>query len=236
VTLWSRRYVRAGGSPHTVEVDEREVRLLGKKNEVYPTLGAGWSFVRAANAILGWIKEGARPEDGPAEHRFHPLLPLTWDPSRTTHPEVEARLGRALVALDPASPDTDALLLASGPLVLLEWPVGFRFAEIFEARLDLPIAGRAITEVALELSRHKARLPAELARLAAVQQNAAALPSLLRLAEQGASVDGWFDLCELASEVGTRGEAAALERLSRNKVPSDVRDALLAIAKDLKQR
>lgn len=235
MTLWSRRYVRAGWAPHTVEVDEREVRLLGKKAEQHPTLGAGWSFVRAAHAILGWVKEGARPEDLPAEHRFHPLLPLTWDPSRTTHPEVEAQLGRALVALDPG-PDTDALLLAAGPLLLLEWPVGFRFAEIFESRPGVAAASRAVTEVALELSRKKARLPAELARVAAVQNNAAALPPLLRLAEQGASVDGWFDLCELASEVGTRGDAAALERLSRSKVPSDVRDALLAIAKDLKQR
>lgn len=235
MTLWSRRYVREGWAPHTVEVDEREVRILGKKNEAHATLGAGWSFVRAAHVILGWVKEGASPEDPPAQHRFHPQLPLTWDPSTTTHPEVEKKLGLALVALEPKGEHTAELLHAAGPLVLLEWPVGFRFAEIFEARLGVPAAERALTAVATELSQRKARLPAELARVCALQKNASALAPLLKLAEHGASVDGYFDLCDLAAEVGKKSDAAALERLSRGKVPSDVRDTLLAVARELKK-
>jgi hypothetical protein len=57
----------------------------------------------------------------------------------------------------------------------------------------------------------------------------------LRRAEQGASVDGWFDLCDLAAAVGKKSDAATLARLSRGKIPSDVRDTLLPVAKELKK-
>jgi len=50
---------------------------------------------------------------------------------------------------------------------------------------------------------------------------------LSRLAEQGASVDGWVDLRDLAAAVGKKSDAATLARLSRGRNPTDVRDTLL---------
>lgn len=57
----------------------------------------------------------------------------------------------------------------------------------------------------------------------------------MRRAEQGASVDGWVDLCDLAAAVGKKSDAATLARLSRGKIPTDVRDTLLPVAKELKK-
>jgi hypothetical protein len=229
MTLWSRRFSR-GTKLREVTVREREVVLEGTK-ERWDTLGPGWSFVRGAKAVLGLVQEGFVPADAPGEHRFHPLLPVVWDPAQLSHPAVEVRVGEALLgpSLD------DALLLDAGPLVLLEWPVGFRFGEIFEARLGSPVAEEALSRVASTLASEKVRLPSELARLCALQKNAAALPALLTSVERGATFDGWMDVIDLAAEVGEKSDAATLKRLARGRVAADVREALLAVAKELER-
>lgn len=232
MTLWSRRFSR-GAELREVTVREREVALEGTK-ERWDTQGPGWAFVRGAQAVLGLVQEGFVPADAPGEHRFHPLLSVTWDPAELSHPAVEVRVGEALRDLPP-SDAADALLLDAGPLVLLEWPVGFRFGEIFEARLGSPLAEEALSRVASTLASEKVRLPSELARLCALQKNAAALPALLTLVERGATFDGWMDVIDLAAEVGEKSDAATLKRLARGRVAADVREALLAVAKELER-
>lgn len=232
--LWSRR-VSNGSEERVVEVDAQKVALIGGKPEVIATGGPGWAFVRGAQALLGWVREGYAPIDAPAEHRFHPLLSVQWNPAETTQPAAEEKIGEALLALPENDPSTEALLIDAGPLVLLEWPVGFRFGQIFEDRVGLPVADRALAIVAAALTHEKARLPSELARLCAFQKNREALPSLLTLVERGATFDGWMDVIDLAAEVGDRADAATLKRLARGRVAGDVRQALLAVAKELER-
>lgn len=248
MTLWSRRFVRdsskdaasdsrGGSDVRTVMVREREVVIDGTKDR-WETLGPGWSFVRGAKAVLSLVQEGFVPADEPGEHRFHPLLPTVWDPAALAHPAVEVLVGEALLALPlerMPSAAGDALLVEAGPLVLLEWPVGFRFGEIFEARLGVPLAEEALSRVASTLASEKVRLPSELARLCALQKNAAALPALFTLVERGATFDGWMDVIDLAAEVGEKADGVTLKRLARGRVAADVREALLAVAKELER-
>lgn len=234
--LWSRRMIRDGAVPVTIEVDEREVRRVAAKTEAHATLGAGWSFVRAAQLYVELFKDGARAEDPSAEHRFHPLLSVRWDPHTTSHPEVEQKVGEALLAVDPRSEHAGVLFGAAAPLVLLEWPVGFRFGAIFEAHVGVPAAERALVDVATELAKRKAKLPGELARLCLSNLSRAALAPLLSLAEQGASFEDWMVVAELASEIDDPAIAPTLERLARGKVDKDVKDTLLAVAAELKKK
>lgn len=233
--LWSRRMASSDSSERFVEVREREVTLSGSQPDVIATGGPGWSFVRGAQALLGWMREGYGPADVPGEHRFHPHLAVSWDPAETTHPAVEEKIGEALLALPENDPSTDALLIDAGPLVLLEWPVGFRFGQIFEDRVGVPSADRSLAIVAAALTHEKVRLPSELARLCAFQKNREALPSLFTLVERGATFDGWMDVIDLAAEVGDKADAATLKRLARGRVAGDVRQALLAVAKELER-
>lgn len=228
--LWSRRFVRDGEAPRAVTVQERVVHVDGPHGgERIETTGAGWSFVRASQAIVGFIKDGWARDDGPGAHRFHPSLTVSWDPATTSHPAVEQQLGEALLAREP---DVATLALAA-PLVLLEWPVGFRFGEVFEAHRGAS-SDAALADVARALESQKtAKLPKELARVCAVTENAQAIAPLLSLLARGASFDGWMDVIDLCAAVGDPVHAPTLKRLAKGRVAADVRDALLAVARQI---
>ena len=228
--LWSRRLAKAGEAHRSVTAFDRAVHVDGPQGgERIETPGAGWSFVRASQAIVGLIKDGWARDDGPALHRFDASLPVRWDPAVATHPAVEQLLGETLLAADPGG----ATLELVAPLVLLEWPVGFRFGEVFEVHRSAH-AERALASVARTLVERKtAKLPLELARVCAVTENAEAVAPLLTLVERGAAFDGWMDVIDLCAVVGDPAHAPTLKRLAKGRVAADVRDALLAVARQL---
>ncbi len=232
--LWSRALSRGEARRVvTVETDRVIVETDGVL-EITPTLGPGWSFVHAQRALTSALSEGwDRGDRDPAEHRFHPALPVTWDPSQITHPAVEARIGAALLALDPNDAANAQLLTDAAPLLLVQWPVGFRFAAIFERPSE--VTERAIADIAQHLARDpRSKLPMELTRVCAQTVNADALPALLTLVERGAPFDGWMDVIDLCAEVGDPQHAPTLKRLAKGRVALDVRQALLSVARELR--
>lgn len=220
-----------------MQIDAAEVAIeTDGKTDIHPSAGAGWSFVRAQKAMVSALSEGWDAADvagdETAEHRFHPALNVTWNPTSVSHPAAEARIGEGLLALDPEDPANATLLVDAAPLLLVQWPVGFRFASIFER----PSAAteQALAAIAKRLADDRAaKLPMELTRVCAQTVNAAALGPLLTLVERGAPFDGWMDVIDLCAEVGDPQYAATLKRLAKGRVAPDIRQALLAVAREL---
>jgi len=234
--LWSRRFSR-GESLRVVRIEDAQVAIeTDGEAEVHPSDGAGWSFVRAQKAMVSALSEGWESADAAgdqiAEHRFHPALPLTWNPASVSHPAAEALIGEGLLALDPEDPANATLLTDAAPLLLVQWPVGFRFAAIFER--PSAVTERALTSLAQRLAEDAStKLPMELTRVCTQTVNAASVGSLLTLVERGAPFDGWMDVIDLCAEVGDPQHAPTLKRLAKGRVAADIRQALLAVAREL---
>lgn len=230
--LWSRRLYR-GESIQTIVVSDGQISIdTGGRTEVQTSRGPGWSFVLACRAMVSALREGWESADEPGEHRFHPALPITWDPAAITHPAAEGLIGEALAALDPGDASNATVLFDAAPLLLVQWPVGYRFAAIFER--PSTVGTSAIAEIAHTLAADPtAKLPMELTRVCAQTTNAEALPALLALVERGAPFDGWMDVIDLCAEVGDPQHAPTLKRLAKGRVALDIRQALLAVAREL---
>jgi hypothetical protein len=230
--LWSRRFVR-GESIRVVRVDAAEVAIeTDGKADVIATDGPGWSFVHAQRAMVKALDEGWDAADTASEHRFHERLAVTWDPTVVSHPAAEAMIGEALFSLDPTDPANAAVLTDAAPLLLVQWPVGYRFGAIFER--PSPVTESALAAITQHLADDaSARLPMELTRVCTQTVNAAALSALLVLVERGAPFDGWMDVIDLCAEVGDPQHAPTLKRLAKGRVAADIRQALLAVAREL---
>jgi hypothetical protein len=144
--------------------------------------------------------------------------------------EVELRLGEHLAARGTAGlPD-------AVPLLFLEWPVGYRFASLFEAHPRDRAARSAVATAVAELEPPEVAACGELLRVALVQRNVAALAPALALLPSVRSFDTWMDVLELCDDVGDRRHAATLRALAKGRVPKDARDSLGELARDLGRR
>lgn len=144
--------------------------------------------------------------------------------------ELERRLGEALTGLGAQA------LAHAAPLLLLSWPVGYRFAALFEAR---PRDRGGRDAVARAIAAHPpsdAAAAAELLRVALVQRNAAALAPALALLPAVRSFDSWMDVLELADDVGDRRHVPMLRALARGRVPADAREPLGELTREIQRR
>lgn len=144
--------------------------------------------------------------------------------------EVERRLGDAL-----AEAGAPALPFAT-PLLLLDWPVGYRFAALFEARPRDRAARAAVAAAIAALDDRDLPAAGELLRIALVQRNAAALGAALALLPRARSFDLWMDVLELAHDIGGHAHAERLRALGRGRVPRDAREPLRELVRELSRR
>ena len=145
-------------------------------------------------------------------------------------PDVERRLGEALADLGPRA------LPHVAPLLRLSWPVGYRFASLFEAR---PRDRGGRDAVARAIAAHApgdAAAAGELMRVALLQRNAAALAPALALLSHVRSFDSWMDVLELVDDVGDRRHLPALRALGRGRVPADAREPLRELTHEIQRR
>lgn len=142
--------------------------------------------------------------------------------------DVERRLGEHLASRGaPALPEAVVLLF-------LEWPVGYRFAALYEAHPRDRHARRAVAEAVAALA--PGATCSELFRVASLQRNEAALGPALAHLPSVRSFDTWMDVLELCDDVGDRRHVARLRALSRGRVPADARDSVRELARELAKR
>lgn len=184
---------------------------------------------RSANtlSLRGMLEDGARACGAvvlpPAFAAVSIELPLS-------RPEVERRLGDALARFGAPA------LAHAVPLLLLGWPVAYRFAALFEVSPRDANAHRAVARAIARLDPGDIPSAGELFRIALVQRNTVALGPALALLPRVRSFDSWMDVLELADDVGDQRHLPALRALGHGRVPSDARQPLRELTREIARR